>query len=125
MTRLTRPERTPSLVMLTHGAALNLMVLVWAADYLAGRDLTLWVLYLVPIGLIAFVLGTTSGLVYSVLALALLCVNGLLLGNPYASIGALVLERVSDCIAYIVLAVLVSALRGSLGAEGPPTSDIE
>ena len=85
---------------------------IYGLDYSAGRDLSLWLLYIVPIALGTFAMGPRCGIVLSCLAGTLLFLNGYLLGNPYASTVAFVVDRASDVLAYLLIAGLIDVARG-------------
>ena len=85
---------------------------IYGLDYSAGRDLSLWLLYIVPIALGTFAMGPRCGIVLSCLAGALLFLNGYLLGNPYASTVAFVVDRASNVLAYLLIAGLIDVARG-------------
>lgn len=48
----------------------------------------------------------------SCLAGALLCLNGYLLGNPYSSDFAFLVDRASDVVAYLLIVSLIGVARG-------------
>lgn len=54
-----------------------LMLLVWALDYLTGPELSSAILYLVPIGIAAWWLGRTPGILASLLGTVLWLVTDL------------------------------------------------
>ena len=84
---------------------------IYGLDYSAGRDLSLWLLYIVPIALGTFAMGPRCGIVLSCLAGTLLFLNGYLLGNPYASTVAFVVDRTSALLAYLLIAGLIDVAR--------------
>jgi hypothetical protein len=84
---------------------------VFALDHLAGRELNMWLLYVFPISLGTFILGTRAGMVLSGIACLLLFLNGHLLGNPYSSTLPYVFDRCSDLVAYILITALMGVLR--------------
>ena len=105
ITKLT--SRTPILI-----AIAILFIGVFGLDYSAGRELNLWLLYIVPIALGTFAMGPRSGVVMSCLAGALLCLNGYLLRNPYSSDFAFLVDRASDVVAYLLIVSLIGVARG-------------
>ncbi len=104
-------SRTPILVLIA-----ILFIGVFGLDYSAGGEVSLWVLYIVPIALGTFAMGQRSGIVLSCLAGVLLFLNGYLVGNPYASGAAFVIDRASDTLAYLLIACLIGVARGRYDA---------
>ncbi len=66
-------------------AALILMVSIAIYDFLAGREISLWVLYVVSIAVVSWHKGAKAGAATSGLAVVLLSVVGALTGHPYSS----------------------------------------
>ena len=101
--------------------AAMLMLGVFALDYRAGRGFDLWLLYVVPLGLVSVVLGPRYGYATALVATALLFLSGYLLGNPYDSTIAFVLDRGSEGIAYLLFAFLIGVARTVLaGPDSAP-----
>ena len=110
-----------SLRLLTLTAAALLMAGVFALDYAAGRDFDLWLLYILPIALAAFVLGPRHGYLMSMAATALLFLSGYLLGNPYGSTLAFMVDRGSEGLVYLLISYLIGAARVAIAdADMPP-----
>lgn len=84
---------------------------IFGLDYSAGREVNLWLLYIVPIALGTFAIGQRCGIVLSCLAGALLFLNGYLVGNPYTSGTAFVVDRASNLLAYLLIASLIGVAR--------------
>ena len=98
-----------------HRATLMLVVLMlgaYAFDYAAGRELNLWLLYVVPVLYGTFTLGLRVGVVVSLVSGALLFLNGYLLGNPFSSTAIYVIDRLSNILAYLLITLLCAVARG-------------
>lgn len=105
---------------MTYSAAIVLMVSVFALDHAVGRDINLWILYLAPIALVSFVIGLRPGLLCAAFAVCLLLVNGAVLGNPFGSTTAFLLDRLSEAVAYALVVWLIGAVRMAIGGSPPP-----
>lgn len=90
---------------------LLLMLITEVFDVLSGKQVNLWVLYCIPMGLATWNLGIRAGLVFALLATLLLAVSAVFLGHIYGTLGYLAAAIVSKGIVYFVLVGLVGALR--------------
>lgn len=107
-----------------------LTLAIGVGDYMLGKDFSLWVLYVIPIALAASIAGLTGGLLFSLLAGAMLLYVGGQEGNPFPSLACLYFQVGSNVVAYLVIGSLVSVVRKylsggrGLAAPGPnePTS---
>lgn len=91
--------------------AVILLAGIFALDYAVGREFDLWLLYVLPVGLASVVLGPRYGFVVAAIATSLLFLGGYLLGNPYASLAAFLLDRASEGCALFLLAYLIGLAR--------------
>ena len=87
------------------------MLIIALIDIAVGIQITLWVLYGIPVGLATWNLGRASGLLLAVFAVVLLFTTALFWGHQYANLGYYVAACVSKALAYLVLVVLVGLLR--------------
>lgn len=88
-----------------------IMLCITLLDVLTGNQLSIWVLYFLPIGLATWNLGFKKGSALAMLAVALLLIKALFWGHPFASLTYAAWAIGSRAIAYGVLVFLVSALR--------------
>jgi hypothetical protein len=92
--------------------ALILLTLAIAAlDRVAGGDISLWILYLIPISLAAGLAGLTVGLVFSMLAAMAIFLVGSELGVSFPTLGHRLFAIGSYLAAYALFALLVSIIR--------------
>lgn len=94
-------------------AALLMAIIFWL-DHAVGRELDLWLLYLVPISLAGAVLGPRYGYGCAVAAASLLLVGDIVVGSRYASGAALAMDRASESIVYFLIAFLIGVVRTSI-----------
>ena len=87
---------------------------IFGLDYSAGREVNLWLLYIVPIALGTFAIGQRCGIVLSCLAGALLFLNGYLVGNPFSNPLIFALNRLLDISALLLISWLIGVTRGQL-----------
>ena len=90
---------------------LVVMLIIALIDVAVGIQITLWVLYGIPVGLATWNLGRASGLLLAVVAVVLLFTTALFFGHPYANFGYYAAACVSEALTYLVLVVLVGLLR--------------
>lgn len=88
-----------------------IMLCITLLDVLTGSQLSIWVLYFLPIGLATWNLGVKKGYAFAMLATALLLAKGLLWGHPFVSPAYFAWSTGSRAVAYGVLVFLVGALR--------------
>ena len=96
---------------------LALVGFIGLLDYQAGAELNLWLLYLAPIALGTMVLGVHTGYALSILCASLLFLNGFLLGNPFHTIFAFLVDRASASTVYIVVTFLTGIARAAMSSS--------
>jgi hypothetical protein len=101
-------------------AALVLMMGIAVYDFWAGREISLWVLYVVPIAVISWYKGAKAGAASSGLAVVFLYVVGVWSGHPYSSVFYFCVATLSQAIAYVMIVFLVTAQRGLLRQSSAP-----
>lgn len=79
-------------------------------DYATGRNLAVWALYLVPVGLAGWLAGFRIGLAMASVAAVLILVAGLLGGTVFSSPGWFALAIANRFLALAVVAWLASRL---------------
>lgn len=79
-------------------------------DYATGKNLAVWALYLVPVGLVGWLAGFRLGLVMASVAAVLILAAGLLGGNMFSSPGWFALAIANRFLALAVVAWLASRL---------------
>jgi hypothetical protein len=89
---------------------LGLLICV-IADYFVGREVSLWLLSLCPIGLAAWNLGWRWGAVLSVLAVMGLAFVGFEQGHHFSASVFFAFSLFSKAIAYGIFVALIAALR--------------
>ncbi len=112
--RLAPPHglaKTVSIKTLIISIVAVMMAGVYALDFAAGREFNLWLLYLLPIALGTFSLGSGAGYALCALATLLLLLNGQLLGNPFPSTGAFLFDRFSSAMTYALVTFLIGLGR--------------
>ena len=90
---------------------LVVMLIIALIDVIVGIQITLWVLYSIPVGLATWNLGRASGLLLAVVAVVLLFTTALFWGHQYANLGYYAVACVSKALAYLMLVMLVGLLR--------------
>ena len=90
---------------------LVVMLIIELIDVAVGIQITLWVLYSIPIGLATWNLGTASGLLLAVVGGLLLLTTALFWGHVNASFGYYCVACASQAISYFVLVWLIGLLR--------------
>ena len=88
-----------------------LMLLTAVVDASLGIYISLWIVYLIPIGLATWNLGAKPGICLTGIALLLLSASAFIWGHPYLSVRHLGFVYASQAIVYLVLVFLVAALR--------------
>ena len=91
--------------------AIALMGGVLTLDYVTGRDIDLWLLYVIPIGIVSLLLGARFGYALTFLAAAFLFVTTMLFGIHYPSITAFASDRGIEALVFLVCAYLIGAIR--------------
>lgn len=79
-------------------------------DYSTGKDLAVWGLYLIPVGIASWVGGFRAGLLLSAVSCTLMFVAGVVGGNMFASTGYFLLGILNRSIAFVLVAWLASYL---------------
>ncbi len=105
--------------MLLRNATLAIAIVMMGGiamlDYAAGHEVDLWLLYLVPIGLVSFVLGARYGYAMTLAAALLLLVTSRLHAPDWPTIGAFLSERGTETTVYVVSVYLLGLLRLVVG----------
>src|SRR4051812_6126562 len=83
-------------------------------DCAAGRDVSLWFLYAVPITLAATIGGVRAGLGFSALAATLLLMVGFDIGHPFPTVGHFFFEVFGDFFVYLLIVALSLGVREQL-----------
>lgn len=99
------------------GFTIAVTACVFMLDYATGRDIDLWLLYLVPVALGSFALGARYGYALAIFAAALLFVTAKLFGTPYPSVAAFLSERGAEAALYLVCAYLIGLVRMSIASS--------
>ena len=88
-----------------------LTLLIALTDSLFCRGFSLWVLYLVPIGIAAWLKGFRHGLWMAALSVVCLIIDGVFVGNPFVSWGMYLYALTCRALAFVVIAALSGRLR--------------
>lgn len=88
-----------------------LMLLTAVVDASLGIYISLWIVYLIPIGLATWNLGAKPGICLIGIGLLLLSVSAFIWDHPYLSLWHLGFVYASQVIVYLVVVFLVAALR--------------
>ena len=108
----------------TLAIAIAMMGGIFMLDYATGRDIDLWLLYLVPIGLVSFVLGARYGYALTLVAALLLLATSGLYNHALPTIRAFLSERGTEATVYVVCVYLLGLLRLVIGgADGTSPLD--
>lgn len=106
-------------------AALSLAIIGWI-DFAVGREVSLWCLYLLPVGYVAWSAGLVPGCVFACAAAGWTLVLQEFIGNPYISELAWFTETLNQALVYLGCALLAArwhdselALRGLAAARKP------
>lgn len=99
--------------------ALSVLALgaIGIADILTGEQISLAVLYVLPIMAVSWIAGFVWGLGFVAASVALLFIVGVLVGHPFQHIGFFGFSVLSDAGTYVLLAWLVSRLARMLEHE--------
>ena len=89
---------------------LLIAVIAWL-DIAVGDQISLWVLFLAPVGFATWNLGTRLGTVLAVVSGLLILGNGFIVGHPYAGLGFYLLAVASKVLALAVVVWLIALLR--------------
>ena len=87
------------------------MFSVSVLDVLAGKQVNLWALYGILIGLATWNLGRFPGLLSALLATVLMVGSDVFFGHIYSNLGYLVWATFSIVVAFFSLVFLLGALR--------------
>ena len=98
---------------------------IFALDYAAGREFDLWLLYVLPVGLASVVIGPRYGFGFAAIATGLLFLGGYLLGNPFTSIAAFLLDRASNGCALFLLAYLIGLARTGIASNNDASANTQ
>ena len=90
---------------------LVMLIIALVDGVVMGTQITLWILYGIPVGLATWNLGRACGLLLAAVGVVLLMTTALIWGHPYAGLGYLAIACVSKALAFFVLVGLVGALR--------------
>lgn len=88
-------------------AALSLAIIGWI-DYIVGSDVSLWCLYLLPIGYVAWSAGLLPGCFFAVVAGCWTLVLQEQIGNPYVSELAWFAETINQAFVYLGGALVIA-----------------
>jgi hypothetical protein len=88
----------------------TVLVGIAALDYVTGSEVSVWGLYLLPVGVASWMRGFRAGLWLAVLACVLILVAGLLGGHRFSEVGWLLLAIVNRFFALVAVAWLSSIL---------------
>jgi diguanylate cyclase (GGDEF)-like protein len=91
--------------------------LIATADALTGDQISLAVLYVLPIAAASWTAGLRWGLIIAGASVALLMLVGVVVGHPFQHIGFFALSVLSDASTYALLVWLVSRLARALDRE--------
>lgn len=94
-----------------------LLVAVGSIDYLTGPNFSLSVLYLIPVLLVSWYAGKLSGIVISFAGAFVWLVAGLLGKKYHAHPVELYWDDIMELIFFLVVTILISALKNSLQRE--------
>lgn len=102
-----------------------LMTGIFTLDHAVGREFDLWLLYVAPVGLASVVLGPRYGFGVAAIATSLLFLAGYLLGNPYSSLAAFILDRASEGCAFFLLAYLIGQARIGIASSNDASANTQ
>ena len=94
-------------------ALLVTTAVVYWLDISAGKELNLWVLYVIPVIGASFACGMLCGLIWSVIATALLIIDGLVIGHTFSSDLILVINRLVCGAGLVTVSILSTGLRAA------------
>lgn len=102
------------------GLAAGLFLAVAVIDYLIGKSVSLWALYLVPVGLASWHFGLRQGWMAALLAEVWVFSLDHLLGSPYETYIAWYTGLFTECILFFATALLVARWRDAVDRNPPP-----
>lgn len=79
-------------------------------DYSTGKDMSVWGLYLIPVGIASWVGGFRTGIVLSAVSCVLMFIAGVYGGNMFASTGYFLLGILNRSLAFVLVSWLASYL---------------
>lgn len=79
-------------------------------DYSTGKDISLWGLYLIPVGIASWMGGVRAGILLAVMSCMLMFINGMYGGTVYAGTGFFLLGIFNRFVALLVVSWLASYL---------------
>lgn len=94
-----------------------LVLLLGAIDYLTGFELTFSLFYLLPVSIVSWGVGRRAGLLISALAVLTWSISNLLAGEIFSSTFVVVWNTVTRLLVFIVISLLLNALRRALDEE--------
>ncbi len=80
-------------------------------DCVAGRNVSLWFLYVLPIASAAAIGGARVGIPFAILSAGLLFASGSRTGHPFPAAGYFYFELFGDFFVYLVIVALSLGLR--------------
>lgn len=102
------------------GLVIGLFVVVAVIDYLIGKRISLWALYLVPVGLTSWYFGLQAGWMVALLAEVWVFALDYLLGSPYESYVSSYAGLFTESILFLVTALLVARWRDAVDRSQVP-----
>ena len=84
---------------------------IFGLDFYFGREIDLWFLYIIPIGIVCLILGARTGYWMVALTVGLLFLDGYLLGNPYSTLLAFLIDRLSEGAMFAFVVYLIDRLN--------------
>lgn len=112
VTLLERPSGTFWIAI-----SLALIALLDVADYLTGHSIAFSLFYLIPVSLVAWFVGKWSGIIIAVLSSSTWPIIGFFRGATYQTAGEYYWEILTRLGFFLVISLLLSALRKSLQYE--------
>jgi len=101
--------------MLWLALCLALVVIIAASDYATGYELSLSILYLVPVFIAAWIFGRNTGVLMSVIAATVWFVSDLLMGHVYSHPFYHFWEVMIKLATFVIFAVMLAKLKTALG----------
>jgi len=115
---------TMSLRIVTLVVASALMGGNFIVDCATGREVDLWLLYLIPIGLASFVLGARYGYALTLAAALLLVATRVLQQHAFPSLSTFLTERGTEATVYVVSVYIIGLVRLAVrGTDGGTRMD--
>lgn len=102
--KTSRSATLPSLYLVT-------AVVIAVLDVVVGAQISLWIFFLVPVGLATWNLGMRPGIVLAVICAGLILINGFIVGHPFSTLGYYLLAVASRILAVLVVVWLIGLLR--------------